>query len=1114
MNEARVVVVRSGGTQGSGYVLARRLVITAAHVIQAAGQPSVQMPGRPGRVNCRAVWSRYEDGPRGVWDAALLLAEEDLLTDPVLPVRWGRLVTVRPVPAQALGYPVVARTPDQAVSVEQRAGEVQPVSGADRDRYVLSGPAGADARGGDSPWGGMSGAALWSGSDPRMPPLLTGVVVGDPPGWTHTHLEAVPAYVLAGDPEFRALVEEHTGRPVLLEPADLQHVTDAVPRAPRSPADLLRPEQAVVSFQGRGELLRDLIAWCRPDAGPGADEPDSTRADSTGADATGAGLPLWGDGMVQARLLTGPGGAGKTRLATELAAWLARHGWTTIRLTADPDVTLHGLSGVRRRLLVIVDYAETRTAQLTALLQVLDHEQASTPVRVLALARTAGDWWTRASEHRGAHVLATARVQGVPPLHHTVRDRSEAYRQALRDLAPGLRDLAARRTAPRIDWDALAERLIDEAALPPLGSAQYDQPLSVQMAALTALLDATGTTDPPEQPHSLEGKLLGHERRYWDETAAERGLTGERITSETRRLAVALACLVPAADRSQARDLLARIPGLGGEDAGGLRGVLTTWLTDLYSATGGSSWGNLQPDRIAEHHLAGEVEREPELFTRTLTALREAQATHALTVLTRAAERPHHGDTIASVLRDALTGAPDTLGVAAVTAALRTAHPRPLIDALIHLTTTAEDIGLIRRLIDQARGVSLPLNDWLATATTTLVQRLDRPGGDRAALADALNSQSRCLATLGQPQAALKAATRAITIYKSLPKSRSDPHLISLAVALEGRATLLTDLGRHSTAREEIDHAIRTFLKATEIHPTASLVGLAGAWNNKARILSGLGRLHEALEAADHSVEIRTELADALPDEFRSELAISLLHQANCRWSLGRRTAALQAVTRAVDIYRELADNRPHSHLSALAGALNNQAGILSELGRYEAALEAATESVALFGELVESHPEAARPSLANSLNTQAGCLRELGRQEDSLQAVSRALTIFQELAETLPDSHRADLAAGFNNQSTCLVELGRHEEALAAVNQAVDIREELARAKPDAFLPDLANSLHNQASCLAELGRTKEATEAAARAVRLRKQLAEAHPSRFTPDYERSRLLYESLKG
>ncbi|ADI03680.1 AraC family transcriptional regulator [Streptomyces bingchenggensis BCW-1] len=43
------------------------------------------------------------------------MADEDLLTDPVLPVRWVRLVTARPVPAQALGYPGVALTPDQAV---------------------------------------------------------------------------------------------------------------------------------------------------------------------------------------------------------------------------------------------------------------------------------------------------------------------------------------------------------------------------------------------------------------------------------------------------------------------------------------------------------------------------------------------------------------------------------------------------------------------------------------------------------------------------------------------------------------------------------------------------------------------------------------------------------------------------------------------------------------------------------------------------------------------------------------------------------------------------------------------------------------------------------------
>ena len=209
MDRARVAVVRSGEARGSGYVLGGRLVLTAAHVLKDRGRVSVQLPGHAGRVPCRVVWQRLEDGPQG-WDAALLLAGEDLSDRPLPGVRWGRLVTVQACPAQCLGYPVVGQAGADAVSLVQADGRVLPESGRDRDRYVLVGEAGAELYQGAAPWGGMSGAALWCGSASGMAPLLTGVVAGDPPGWNHTRLEAMPAYVLASDPVVRELIEEHT----------------------------------------------------------------------------------------------------------------------------------------------------------------------------------------------------------------------------------------------------------------------------------------------------------------------------------------------------------------------------------------------------------------------------------------------------------------------------------------------------------------------------------------------------------------------------------------------------------------------------------------------------------------------------------------------------------------------------------------------------------------------------------------------------------------------------------------------------------------------------------------------------------------------------------------
>ncbi|MFB7333590.1 tetratricopeptide repeat protein, partial [Streptomyces adustus] len=836
-------------------MLGRRLVLTAAHVLKDRGQVSVQFPGRAGRVPCQVVWYRFEDGPQG-WDAALLLAGEDL-SDRALPgVRWGRLVTMQACPAQGLGYPVVGQAGGDAVSLVHADGRVLPESGRDRDRYVLVGDVGAESHEGASPWGGMSGAALWCGSTPGMVPLLTGVVAGDPPGWSHTRLEAVPAYVLASDPVVRELVEEHTGRAMLLEPADLQHLTDrtASPRPPRSPADLLRPEQAVVSFMGREELLKDLTRWCQP-------LPEQAELALDGGVA--AGMWGWEQSLVQARLLTGAGGAGKTRLAAELAARMTGQGWTAIRLTTGTGMSLDSLSQVCRPLLVIVDYAETRTPQLHALLEAVDHDQATSPVRVLALARAAGDWWTRATEHPQGQALATALVTPVPALHNTAQDRATAYRQALDDFSTRLRQLL-----PATDWAALLPDLTSTTAVPSLASAEFSTPLSVQMAALLALLDATGIPQLPAQSSALEGRLLGHERKYWDETAdsPERGLRGERSGTETRALAVALACLVPAADRDYARALLTQLPGLANESAAAVRGALTTWLADLYPAPSGSVWGSLQPDRIAEYHLGAQASREPALFTRILTTLPTTPAAQALTVLARAAQYPDHHNVISSILRDAITTTPTVLGPAALTTATRTPHPAPLIAALAHLTRTTQDITLLHHLSAQLPDSTLALSEWAADLSTALVEHHDTHGPDLPDLASSLNNQSNRLADLGRREEALAAITRAVEIREALAEQRPDAFLPDLAMSLNNQSNRLAGLGRREEALAAVTRAVATYQSLAERQPDGFLPDLASSLNNQANHFAGLGRREEALAAVTRAVATYQSLAERQPD--------------------------------------------------------------------------------------------------------------------------------------------------------------------------------------------------------------------------------------------------------
>lgn len=92
------------------------------------------------------------------------------------------------------------------------------------------------------------------------------------------------------------------------------------------------PRREVVSFVGREEELNILVAWCHED--------DASRL----------------------RLVTGPGGVGKTRLAVELCDRMRRAGWKTERIADGKEA--HAISALRdvsgSRALLVVDYAETR----------------------------------------------------------------------------------------------------------------------------------------------------------------------------------------------------------------------------------------------------------------------------------------------------------------------------------------------------------------------------------------------------------------------------------------------------------------------------------------------------------------------------------------------------------------------------------------------------------------------------------------------------------------------------------------------------------------------------------------------------------------------------------
>ncbi|MGW8365902.1 P-loop NTPase [Streptomyces wedmorensis] len=498
MEQQRLAGVSGPGGPGSGYAVGGRLVLTSAHVAGPAGtRVEVFHPGGSGTAGGTVVWCGT---PAGRDDAALVLIGDDPHWQaPIAPVRWGRLVTDRPgTGCETWGMPDVAQREGSAVEAAQLRGELNPGSGFVGNQYVM------DLRqhppqwsfNGTSPWGGMSGAVVFADR------LLLGVVASDRAYSGGGQLNVVPAYVLHHDPAFRAALAEHgAGADHGLEAVELQHLTDPAQSHDRnarlpSPAALLEARNQTVPFHGREDLLGELTAWC----------------------AVG-GFGAW--------LLHGPGGQGKTRLAHHLAAQLAADRWAVLWPKA--NATTEQLTQVRhaaRPLLVVLDYAETRTEQLAALIEAAADHPASTPFKLFLLARTGGDWWRQATTatRLAEDHLATAPTRLLTPLQHDPALRADLYRDAARALADAL-PLVEGLTGH--DWPAAAAHLQP----PRLDEDAYGNALTLHMSALADLLDTTQprTTHSAGDPRhdaaqpgatDVEDRLLGHESRYWRQNAA------------------------------------------------------------------------------------------------------------------------------------------------------------------------------------------------------------------------------------------------------------------------------------------------------------------------------------------------------------------------------------------------------------------------------------------------------------------------------------------------------------------------------------------------------------------------------------------------------------------
>jgi tetratricopeptide (TPR) repeat protein len=747
--------------------------------------------------------------------------------------------------------------------------------------------------------------------------------------------------------------------------------TAELPRAVELPSRLLDPRRKVVDFAGREDELAWLTAWCE----------------------TGTGPTL--------QLITGAGGAGKTRLALRFADRARQLGWHPhwIGDGQEADALARIRAVTSGRVLLIVDYAETKTALYGLLREAAT--DAGAGLRILLLARSAGPWWDQlcASEPAVRDQVIAAGPEGRPltPAVAGFTD-DELIRQAIPAFA-----------------SELGVPPPEHVVLTPM--ADRARVLELHAAALVAVLNSIRDPSASQVRVGLAdvlGELLHHEERFWLGTARTSGLLEgpAGLTPVAIRRIVAAGCLLGAGSEQEALDLLERVPEVPRS------AKLAEWLRALYPPEPGSGeWlGTLQPDRLAEQHAVTQLAASPAFAERCLTGLTERQARRAVILLARASAEH---DTAGKLLGQLL----------------------PLISSVVENLHAPHDT-----LVSIANVIPYP-TDTLALAYAVITRRiLDTLPVDADAAERALWLRRHGLAVdqVGSPADAITVTREAVGIYRDLAAASPDRHRADLADALNSLGVWSSHLGQDAEALPVSQEAVAIYRDLVAAGQERYGGALAGALTNLGIRFSALCRPAEALPAAEEAVAIYRDLAAANPDLYRRGLA-GALHNLGIRLAdLDRPADALPPTREAVTIRRDLAAANPGPHRPLVAGSLSKLGRWLTELDRPAEALPAAEEAVAIYRELGAAHPGSYRVGLARSLTELGVTLFELDRLDDSVAVEQEAAAIWRELTAANPDRYGADLAHTLSNLGVTLFELGRLDDAVTVEQEGLAIAEEI----------------------------------------------------------------------
>lgn len=1108
----RVAFVRSARGTSSGYLVAPRLVLTAAHCVGEVGDGAEVQVLRPGaRQGARQASPavRFEvvalsGGVRetGVDGFALLRASS---ADPFelrtpRPVTWGRLTGTEPLAAEAYAFPRGA-TEARRQNLEHTLGHLIPgtgtVTGSARTGWYQVFQVSTGSFTENALWQGASGAAVFSRG------RLLGLIC-EYDACEAGRLKVIPVQLLSEQEEFLRLLTEEDARSMVIEPVWKGQEVLEPPYVDladsSSAADLLLPQHKLVGFCGREKDLRELTQWCTTDSAPHS---------------------------VALRLVSGDHSVGKTRLARELCARMAGRGWVAGPLNPLAKATdITRLMGLDEDRLIVVDDADGRIGELDALLR---HRGGEGKVRILATTRYESRWWP-AFQHRYGEL---AKKEPYRLLCLDAAEREDIYTKAYRTFL-------RRRAEPEGKSDRGLPQPSVNLADPDFASCLFVLILAMSDAHsfLHPEWDAQhGTTGSLPLPESLYEQALALEREDWIDNAERACLPRDPVLLDR---VVAVSSLAFAGGRTrgeqetQAAERLRMVPDLR-DATEEYRRRLVRYFQERIDGYG--ALRALRPARLAQHLVANTVRDFPELLCEALdvdpTRQPEAWARQALTTLQMvsatafgddASGRPsdpvvrgalrvaveRHASALIRLVRAALETTDATTG-RSLAAALETVFDRPGDWEGEFAATAAREVE--EKEPDALLNLAIILRKK-AVAFYETQKPLSRETQFRWATEN--RQLSRVLADAGHRHEAHDPALQAVRQFNALTRlDDSYAYLLGKAHSLSNAGVRQREIGRCSDSLESAREAVRIYETLLHGHPDRSHHRyLSIAQCNLSESLAQAGRSREALQVATDALDLITTGLPAEPPQ--PPLRPWEIPEAEAlAWrTLARRQAdaekfddALVSADRAKDLYQRLRDSRSGWWERDFARALAVLGRCHGDARHWNESIKFLSEAVDRYAELEHLYQEAERPyhtaALRNLALAHLNKAHALGRdswKEELDEGVRWADQARRHHDAMAPEEHHAERAHNaWTMGIKAALELALHNPGGARdlAGEALDILEQDARDDTWKQRRDRIRLTRVHGAELRACGEADAATEQFHKADRLRRSLNDAEPGR-----------------